>query len=146
MKVKAILFTIYLVIISLVISFCVTSYIVSPTKVKYIAQNNNVNSQMYALNQLAINKINDLISTNQWSHVNSDGCNLTCRTNMLNINGWTGENLYFGTSCDIRNAITLWEQSPSHFKVLNHQYDYGTIQIYRKDSDHCYIVFNVNLI
>lgn len=79
-----------------------------------------------------------------WSH-NDGTCDLKCRAakvELFNEVGWIGENLYRGGSCDIREVMRLWEESPTHKEVLDSDYKYGVMLIY-KDLDYCYITLDV---
>jgi uncharacterized protein YkwD len=59
------------------------------------------------------------------------------------IQGDFGENLYNGTSCDIRIAVSAWIDSPTHLEILDMGYDEGVITIDRDQEGQCYIVMNV---
>lgn len=92
------------------------------------------------IEELAENKLNDLISTNYWSHTNSDGCDFSCRTRVYMENySWIGENLYKGT-CFKERAFKEWEKSPSHKEVLDHEYNQEVLLMGEYKENACYIV------
>lgn len=86
-------------------------------------------------------KIDDLHDTGVWSH---DSSNRTWdeRAEDYGVEGYLGEVLYVGNSCDVRIAFAMWEQSATHKEVLDHYYEKGVLLI-EKRGDLCYIVFNV---
>ncbi len=92
------------------------------------------------LQELAENKMNDLLSTGNWSHTNSDGCTFNCRTSpYLEYYSWIGENLYKGP-CNEEVAYKLWRESPSHLEVLQHPYTEEVILMQEYAPNKCYIV------
>lgn len=101
-------------------------------------------SELQMLFEVSENKINDMVSTNVWSHTNSDGSTFLQRVN--NLRGYKGENLYEGP-CDIKNAMKLWEQSETHNYVLNHEADYSILLMAPKsDGSGCYMTYhNMNI-
>lgn len=91
-------------------------------------------------------KIKQLQETNFWSHSNEDGKTFDERAEGQPA-AWYGENLYKGP-CDIRNAMALFEKSPTHKANLDHKYDYASIVISPKTNpepedkgENCYMVF-----
>ncbi len=98
---------------------------------------------IFNLNVLGIQKVNELETTQYWSHTNLNGCNFNCRVQKLNfpVNLWVGENLYKGP-CNIQNAISLFEKSPEHKAILDHQHNFGVVLKGEQDKNgNCYIVF-----
>lgn len=102
----------------------------------------DVLNDLYTVSRL---KINDLVSTGYWSHDNSDGCDLKCRLeNMIGDDiEEVGESLYHG-ECDIRTAISLWEQSPAHKELLDEDYR-SAILLVTASEDDCYITLTMDL-
>lgn len=101
-----------------------------------------------ALSDLASNKLYDIITNRHFDHTDYNGCNFSCRvarSGVLGINGiiHVSENLYVYPSCDIRNAIDKWTESPTHLANLDRPYDYGVILIYRMNDNRCYIIYDV---
>ena len=92
------------------------------------------------INQLAKDKLRDLVATDYWNHTNSNGCDFICRTkSYLNDYSWIGENLYRGV-CNKENAFRLWRESQSHLAVLNHEYNQEVLLMQEYEQNHCYIV------
>jgi uncharacterized protein YkwD len=91
-------------------------------------------------------KLNELMTTNYFEHENTDGCNLDCRTQKEGWKGlWLGENLYYGT-CDLTNAINLWNQSPAHKEILESEFNFGNLVIGQADEKgYCYMVLGLAL-
>ena len=87
----------------------------------------------------------ETLKMGNWSHEESVDCDFQCRIEKAGLMGdvvWVGENLYKGNDCDIRYAISIWENSPTHKDLLNSKYDVGVILIY-EENDICYITFDV---
>lgn len=66
-----------------------------------------------------------------------DDCDFSCRVQgygLMSEFDKVSENLYHGKSSDIRYAIKLWEESPSHKAVLDDKYEYAII-IVEKDKN-----------
>lgn len=99
--------------------------------------NTNIVSGMKAL---ASNKLDDLVKTGYWSHTNSNGCDFRCRASRY-VNGysWIGENLYRG-KCSTENAYRLWEKSPEHKEILEHDSEYQILMQRSYTEDSCYII------
>jgi len=98
-----------------------------------------------SMNNLAQDKLNDLVATNTWSHTNSDGCNYSCRLKkFVPTFTWIGENLYKG-NCDINNALNMFQKSPIHKANLDHQFTYQTMQMQNIGNNQCYIVFEYGI-
>jgi hypothetical protein len=98
--------------------------------------------QHKTIREFAMNKLNDLIATDFWSHTNSNGCNFTCRVQGYTRGGkysWLGENLYRGT-CDEQNAYRLWKLSPKHNEVLQHYADEQVLVHAEYADNRCYYV------
>jgi hypothetical protein len=92
------------------------------------------------ITKLAQDKLNDLALTGHWDHTNSNGCDFTCRAKpYLNDYLWIGENLYKGV-CKKENAFRLWEKSPSHLEILNHEYNQEVLLMREYEENHCYII------
>ena len=92
---------------------------------------------------LAEAKLQELQETHFWAHDNEDGTTFHDRRIKYAKNSeWAGENLYKGP-CDIRNAMKLFEESPTHKAVLDHDYDTVEVQMepIEGDEDWCYGVF-----
>jgi uncharacterized protein YkwD len=95
---------------------------------------------MLSLFMLAAMKILDLTVNGYWSHDNLN-CNVQCRMQQIGV-VQINENLYKGNSCDIRYALSAWEQSTTHKQVLDSSYSQGVVLIQR-DGRECYIVMDV---
>ena len=92
------------------------------------------------MGQVAVVKLNDLANTNFWDHSLSTGCNFSCRVSGYNnYYEWIGENLYRGKTCDLESAYRLWNESPTHKQVLDHEYTNEVIR-QQRNNDYCYIV------
>jgi hypothetical protein len=94
------------------------------------------------LRNLADNKMEDLMNTGYWNHTNSDGCDFNCRTDRYideDVFGWVGENLYRGI-CSIEYAYHLWEMSPAHKEILDHDYDIEVFISRKYEEDRCYFI------
>lgn len=104
---------------------------------------------LYSLNSV---KIADLTDNGDFSHNLSEDCDFSCRVDMLKkIDGYLGENLYKGSSCDIRTAMNLWEDSPGHLEVLDSGYDHAVLTVvpFQENADEktesgCYMILTVN--
>lgn len=98
------------------------------------------------LQELAESKMNDLLSTGNWSHTNSNGCTFKCRTSpCLEYYSWIGENLYKGP-CNEDIAYKAWSESPSHLEVLQHPYTEEVILMQEYAPDRCYIILEKGVI
>lgn len=109
-----------------------------PTEPNYeeIQIDDSILGQLYKLN---LEKQRDIIETGRWDHTNGDGT--TYKERVQHLNGTTSENLYRGYTCDIRFAIQMWNESPTHLENMNRDYDAGIITIQRVDENTCYINF-----
>jgi uncharacterized protein YkwD len=76
-----------------------------------------------------------------WSHDMASGITFQERVQYMEY-GWIGENLYKGSSCDLRIAMNMWQESEEHREVLDHDYDEGIILI-KKQDEVCYIIMNL---
>ena len=91
---------------------------------------------LYALAEL---KMNDLLSTNAWSHTDSDGVTLEQRRLSLRYNAPVGEVLAKGCFT-IDSVVKAWLKSPSHRDIITDKsYTKAVILIDRNDTT-CYVV------
>jgi hypothetical protein len=94
----------------------------------------------YFLEEIATDKMQDLLETNYWSHTNSNGCDFECRTKPYeNRYKWIGENLYKGP-CNQTTAFNMWEESPAHNDVLKHPYSHEILLEEEYKNGYCYII------
>jgi len=83
-------------------------------------------------------KLNDLVSTDYWSHVNSDGKTLHDRRLEANIQKETGEVLAKGY-CTLPKVVEAWLQSPTHKDIIVDYWDSAVIR-FERDGMNCYWV------
>ena len=95
-----------------------------------------------ALTKIANDKLDDLVATGYWEHTNSNGCDYHCRIRQYlgnDMYSWVGENLYKGV-CSVQHAYSLWEKSPSHKAVLDHEYNTEVLLSRQFNEEECYII------
>lgn len=124
------------------IIFAITIYLLNGFSTKVIAQGNPYEAKLLStMDILAEQSITNHSATGEFSHTLIDGCDFHCRNIRANkpSNSVTAENLYLGP-CDINNAFSLFEKSPSHKANIDHGYPYS--QMYQtKIDDICLYVF-----
>ena len=109
----------------------------------YFIHKTYADSPVGKLRESVSEKINDLLMTDFWSHIDSDGSHTRLEEMRVESGVDTaGENLYRGPTCDIRYIVQLWDNSPSHKEVLDTNYDYAIIEISRGEN-YCYSVMNI---
>lgn len=85
----------------------------------------------------------DYANTGYWSHDLSDGTTLGERVNEVSVGYANYSEILYKGRCDLRNAVDMWEQSPSHNAVLeNPQNNYMAMLMIADphNEGNCYIV------
>lgn len=96
--------------------------------------------KLQILEDMATEKLIDLMQTDYFEHTNKDGTTFETRVLRQGSIGWIGENLYKGPSTDIREHVRMWDESPTHKAVLDHDIKYAVILVARKNKDTVYSV------
>jgi hypothetical protein len=122
-------------ILTIILTFFLNPLVVTP-----VGQYNEVEVRNNPLEEIAQDKLNDLLNTNYWSHTSSNGCDFNCRTlKYSNEYSWLGENLYRARKCDEKEAYRMWRESPVHNAILEHEAD-EEILLQGSNNEYCYLV------
>jgi hypothetical protein len=92
------------------------------------------------VHRLARDKMQAMVTENNFDHISVDGCDLRCRR-IKNETGitWVGENLYRGNNCDYQFAYKMWMESKTHRDNLEHAFDYSVL-LTERNAEYCYMV------
>jgi hypothetical protein len=88
---------------------------------------------------LATEKMNDILATNNFVDHNIDDCDYNCRVDRQKADGF-GENLYrFPGDCSYENAFSQWLKSEKHKAILD-KINTNTVLLTNHNGDYCYMV------
>jgi len=83
-------------------------------------------------------KMNDLVSTDNFAHINSDGKTLHERRLEANVQKTVGEVLA-RKACTLPQVVEAWLKSPTHKDIITDNWDSAVIR-FERDGMNCYWV------